>query len=184
MRAYAQEPAAIGLPGRYIVAVGRLEQQKRIDRLLEAFARSRLRKTHQLLILGEGSLRQPLELQVQALGLTGQVLMPGNVANPHPDVLQADFLVLASDHEGFPMVLIEALALGKPVISTDCATGPNEIIRHEHNGLLVVLDAVALAAAMDRLSLDRQLHAHMAAHAAESVAHLSIERIAERWLEL
>ena len=183
--AYAQEKPAVGLQEPYIIAVGRLEQQKRIDRLLQAYARSKVQASHKLLILGEGSLRQTLLTQVRELGLDGRVIMPGNVPNPHPDVMHADFLVLASDHEGFPMVLIEALALGKPVVSTDCATGPNEIIRHEHNGLLVPVDDVpALASAMNRLLEDRQLHAKMAGNAQASIAHLAIERIADRWMEL
>jgi len=182
LQAYAQQPAAVGLSDPYIIAVGRLEQQKRIERLLAAYARTTLRHTVKLLILGEGRLRPLLEQQVRDLGLEGQVLMPGNVANPHPDVRGAEFLVLSSDHEGFPMVLIEALALGKTAVSTDCATGPNEIIQHGQNGLLVPVDDVAaLAAAMDRLHADTDLRTRLAAAAPASVAHLAVGQIAAAW---
>ncbi len=182
---FSTRRAAVGLEGKYIIAVGRLETQKRVDRLLAAYAHTRLKDEAKLLVLGEGSLRPALEAQVKQLGLQGRVLMPGNVANPHPDVLKAEFLVLSSDHEGFPMVLIEALALGRAVIATDCATGPNEIIEHEQNGLLVPVDDIpALAAAMDRLYADEVLQARLARNAIASVAHLSIERIAANWLEL
>jgi glycosyltransferase involved in cell wall biosynthesis len=178
----AQQAPAIQVEGKYIVAVGRLEQQKRIDRLIQAYAETKLRHEAKLLILGEGSLRPQLEEQVAKLGLTEQVLMPGNVPNPHPNVAAAEFLALSSDHEGFPMVLIEALAIGKPVVSTDCATGPNEIIQEGQNGLLVpVENTLALRDALDELYFNKPLHQYLSANAANSVAHLSISAIAAEW---
>lgn len=179
---YAQQPAIIKVEGKYIIAVGRLEQQKRLDRLLQAYAESKLRHEAKLLILGEGSLRVQLEQKIQTLGLVGQVLMPGNIENPHPNIAGAKFLVLSSDHEGFPMVLIEALAIGKPVISTDCATGPSEIIQHGQNGLLVpVENTLALRDALDELYFNKPLHQYLSINAASSVAHLSIDTIAASW---
>lgn len=179
---YAQQPTAIEIEGRYIIAVGRLEQQKRLDRLIQAYAESQLRHEAKLLILGEGSLRPQLEQQIQSLGLSDRVLMPGNIENPHPNVAGADFLALASDHEGFPMVLIEALAIGKPVISTDCATGPNEIIQHGQNGLLVpVENTLALRDALDELYFNKPLRQYLSSNAISSVAHLSINTIAANW---
>lgn len=182
LAAYSKQKLAIKLEGKYIIAVGRLELQKRIDRLLSAYAETKLRHEAKLLILGEGSLRPQLEQQIKALGLVDQVLMPGNIENPHPNIAEAEFLVLSSDHEGFPMVLIEALAIGKPVVSTDCATGPNEIIQHGQNGLLVpVENTLALRDALDELYFNKPLHQYLSHNAAASVAHLSIAAIADQW---
>ncbi len=181
----AKETPAVELKGEYIIAVARLEKQKRLDRLLDAYAQTKLKANLLLLILGEGSLRPVLEQKIQALQLTGRVLMPGNVANPYPNIKAARFLVLSSDHEGFPMVLIEALALGKPVISTDCATGPAEIIQSGVNGMLVPTDDVeALVTAMDELYENPQQYDQFCAQAKASVEHLAIKPIAEKWLAL
>lgn len=181
----AQEAPAVAMPGDYIIAVARLEAQKRLDRLLTAYAKSTLQHSLPLLILGEGSLRTQLQQQIDELGLRDKVLLPGNVANPFPNIKAARFLVLSSDHEGFPMVLIEALALGKPVISTDCATGPNEIIQPGVNGTLVpVEDVEALAAAMDELHSNTQQYQQFSQQAKPSVAHLAVAQVAAQWLEL
>lgn len=182
LKHYAQQATRVKIEGKYIIAVGRLEQQKRLDRLIQAYAESKLRYEAKLLILGEGSLRANLEQQVKNLGLTGQVILPGNIENPHSNIAQAEFLALSSDHEGFPMVLIEALAIGKPVVSTDCATGPNEIIQQGQNGLLVpVENTLALRDALDELYFNKALHQHLSVNAANSVAHLSINAIAAEW---
>lgn len=179
---FAKQPAIIKLEGKYIIAVGRLEQQKRLDRLIQAYADSKLKYEAKLLILGEGSLRTQLQEQIKKLGLFDRVIMPGNIENPHPNIAAAEFLALSSDHEGFPMVLIEALAIGKPVISTDCATGPNEIIQHGQNGLLVpVENTLALRDALDELYFNKALRQYLSINAVASVAHLSIDNIAANW---
>ncbi|MEZ5450678.1 MAG: glycosyltransferase [Thiolinea sp.] len=177
----AAAPAVV-INGDYLIAVARLEPQKRLDRLLEAHARTRLRQTAKLLILGEGQLRPQLTARIQELGLEDQVLMPGNVPNPFPNMQAARFMVLSSDHEGFPMVLIEMLALGRPAVATDCDTGPREIITPEVNGLLTPVDDVAaLATAMDRLYKDHSLYQRLCSEARASVAHLHPQHIAASW---
>ncbi len=111
--------------------------------------------------------------------------MPGFMRNPYPYIAKARCLVLSSLHEGFPVILIEALGLGRPVISTDCETGPREIIRDGENGLLVPTnDPQALAIALDRVCLDADLHQQFQQHAALSVEYLDIEKVAEQWLAL
>lgn len=183
-RLATKEPA-ISMDGEYIIAVARLEKQKRLDRLITAFAESDLKQTLKLLVLGEGSLRQALQQQIKALQLTDRVILAGNVANPFPNIRAARFLVLSSDHEGFPMVLIEALALGKPVISTDCETGPAEIINSGQNGFLVPLhDTAGLAKAMDVLNQNESLYQQFCTQASASVSHLSAGKISRQWLAL
>lgn len=173
------------LSQRYIIAIGRLEQVKRFDRLLEAYARSEVCDEVDLVILGQGSLYPVLQQQAAELGLSHKVIMPGYVDNPFPYMQQALFTVLSSDHEGFPMVLIESLCLGRPVIATNCPTGPDEIIRDGQNGLLVpVNDVGALAYAIYRLVVDKDFYQSLAANAVDSVRHLNIETIAQQWLAL
>ncbi|PID34177.1 MAG: hypothetical protein CR976_01655, partial [Thiotrichales bacterium] len=186
IRLAAAEPVEIPILSQcYMIAVGRLEQVKRFDRLLEAYARSGVCDEIDLVILGQGGLYESLQQKAAELGLSGHVIMPGYVSNPFPYIKQALFTVLSSDHEGFPMVLIESLCLGKPVISTNCPTGPGEIIEDGRNGLLVpVNDTWALAAAIYHLVTDKAMYQSLAANAAASVHHLRSEAIAGQWLAL
>jgi glycosyltransferase involved in cell wall biosynthesis len=112
--------------GKYILGVGRLTKQKRFDVLIKAFHRLNTRD-YKLVILGEGNQRKELEKLINDLELTDSVIMPGFVSNPYPWYKRATLFVLSSDSEGFGNVIVEALACGIPVISTDC--GPvNEIL--------------------------------------------------------
>lgn len=132
-----------------ILFAGRLEREKDISTLLKAFARVRAGRDCALLIIGEGELRARLEAERAELGLTGDVDMPGWLDNPYPAIRAADQVVLSSFWDALPTVLIEALALGTPPVSTDCGAGPREIL---HNGRLGPLppprDPRALAEAM------------------------------------
>lgn len=133
----------------YIVALGRLTVQKDHATLLEAYAVSAVRATHSLVIIGEGPERQALESRMETLGLVGEARLAGALANPYPLVKGASLMVLSSRWEGYPNVLLEALAVGTPVVSTDCPAGPSELLGGGRYGRLVpVGDAVALAQAM------------------------------------
>ena len=108
--------------------------------------------THELklIILGEGKLRSSLESLISELGLEDSISLVGFTNNPYPWYLTADLYVLSSDWEGLPTVLIEALECGLPFVSTDCPSGPSEILDNGHYGKLVpVGDPFALAAAME-----------------------------------
>jgi len=133
-----------------ILAVGRLATQKAFDQLIEAFAVLRRTRSARLLILGEGRIRRSLEAQVQALGLQDDVDLPGETSNVFAYMARADLFVLSSRWEGFPNVLVEALACGCPVVATDCPSGPSEILDGGRYGSLVPVDDVpALTAAME-----------------------------------
>jgi len=134
---------------RYILSVGRMVHQKDYPSLLRSFARIQGDTTHDLVILGEGPLRQNLEILIAEFGLKERVHMPGYLPNPFPVYREADLFVLASSFEGFGNVLVEAMALGVPVVATSCPGGPKEILAEGKYGKLVpVGDPEALARAM------------------------------------
>lgn len=134
-----------------ICAAGRLTRQKDFATLIDAVAQVNRHRECGLIILGEGKLRAQLERQVQERGLQDQVSMPGFVSNPYAWMARADLFVLSSRWEGSPNVLKEALALGIPVVSTDCPSGPREILAAGRYGALVPMgDATALAHAIEQ----------------------------------
>jgi glycosyltransferase involved in cell wall biosynthesis len=147
----ASEPAPDLAPSTdpMLLSVGRLTPQKDHITMLRALARVLPEKRCCLLILGEGEGRGQIEAEVRRLGLGDAVRLPGFIANPYPHFRRAAVFVLSSRWEGLPTVLIEALMLGVPVISTDCNSGPREILRDgEHGTLVPVGDADALASAI------------------------------------
>lgn len=163
-----------------LLAVGRLEPQKDFATLLDAYAQLRtLGHAQRLLILGEGKLRPALEAQITRLGLAQHVSMPGFVVNPYPYMARARLLVMSSAWEGLGNVLVEALALGTPVVSTDCPDGPAEILEDGRHGRLVpVGDADALAVAI-AATLTAPLPAE---HLRAAADRFRLERIAGEYL--
>ena len=148
--AKAKEPVAHPwfAPGELpvILGVGRLEEQKDFPTLIQAFAMVREKRPVRLIILGEGSQRSQLNALVHQLNLENDVIMPGFVKNPYAYMAQAAVFVLSSAWEGFGNVLAEALALGTPVVSTNCKSGPAEILDNGKYGELVsVGDRKAMA---------------------------------------
>ena len=171
---------------KLLIATGRLHPQKRFDRLLNAFApiSSRYPDWH-LAILGEGDLHRDLKAQVIRLDLSKQVHLPGFVGNVADWYRAADALAMTSDYEGFPMVLLEAMAHGCPVISVDCDTGPRDIIRNNENGLLVPQDDInALVDGLDRMLSDNALRARLASKAVEVLETYSPARVNAAWQDL
>ncbi len=138
--------AALALPGRYVLGVGRLAPQKRWDRLIAAM--SQVREPLPLVILGEGELREELAAQAAALGVT--LLLPGHAADPLGAMAGAVMLALTSDFEGVPGVLQEALSVGTPVVTTESTPAVREIVTSCTLGTIVGRDdAAALVAALD-----------------------------------
>jgi glycosyltransferase involved in cell wall biosynthesis len=132
-----------------LLAVGKLKLQKDYPTLLRAFARVRARRPARLLILGEGEQRRPLERLARELGVAQDVALPGFAENPWAWMARASLLALSSAWEGFSNVVAEALACGCPVVSTDCPSGPAEVLDHGAYGMLVpVGDDRALAEAL------------------------------------
>jgi glycosyltransferase involved in cell wall biosynthesis len=166
-----------GVP--YIVSVARLDELQKDHRtLLRAYAQ--LVDTHavpeHLVLVGDGAYRDELASLAETLGVGARVHFAGQLHNPHPVMADASIVVLSSKNEGMPMVLIEALALGKAIVSTDCPTGPRDILDHGRAGMLVpVGDVTALADAMARLLTDDALRTEVAGHALARAAHFGID---------
>ena len=175
---------SMDLPSKYILYSGRLEDQsKNIKLLLNAYQLSKLPE-HQipLVLLGSGPDEVELKQFAQELGLIDNLVWIPFVDNPFPIIKAALWVCLTSRHEGFPRALIEALSLGTPVVSVDCESGPSEIVHQEINGILVKnYDPQAFAEGMNRLIFDQVLYQCCKSNAKTSVAHLSINRVAEQW---
>jgi len=120
-----------------ILGVGRLTKPKDFPTLIRAFALVRKERPARLMILGEGEERPNLEALVRELGLEEDVALPGFVENPYKYMKRAAVFVLSSRWEGFGNVLVEAMALGTPVVATDCPSGPAEILEGGKWGRLV-----------------------------------------------
>ncbi|MEA3275469.1 MAG: glycosyltransferase [Pseudomonadota bacterium] len=140
-----------------ILGAGRFQRQKDFPTLIRSFARIREQRPSRLVILGEGGGREGLQRLIAELDLGEDVDLPGFQRNPFPFVARAALFVLSSAWEGSPNVLTEAMALGTPVVSTDCPSGPRELLDGGRFGPLVpVGDVEALARAMAE-TLDRRL---------------------------
>jgi glycosyltransferase involved in cell wall biosynthesis len=138
---------AKGIP--VIVAAGRFVEQKDFATLIGAFALVARQRDARLVLLGDGPMRASLTKLADTCGVADRIDMPGFCQNPIPYLKRAALVVLSSRHEGFGMVLAEALACGTPVVSTDCPNGPAEILDHGRYGKLTpVGDSAALAQAI------------------------------------
>ncbi len=167
---------------KVILGTGRFTGQKDFETLIRAFRAVLNRVECRLIIIGEGPDRGKLERLVKDLRLTEQIDLPGYMKNPYSFMKNADLYVLSSRYEGLAMTLVEAMALGTPVVSTDCPCGPAEVLSAGAYGTLVpVGDYNALAEAMvDSLTRPRDTSA--AARWAKET--FSVETAAEKYLSL
>jgi glycosyltransferase involved in cell wall biosynthesis len=164
-----------------ILAVGELCARKDFVTLISAFAKMHHRRPSRLVILGEGRQQKHLLDLARKLGIGSEVSLPGFVTNPFAYMRKAALFALSSRCEGAPVVLMEALAVGAPVISTDCPSGPREILQGGRLGPLVpVGDVDAMAKALVSV-LDKPLQAEMLRAAAE---RYSVESSADRYLSV
>ncbi|OIQ17369.1 glycosyltransferase [Lacinutrix sp. MedPE-SW] len=168
----------------YILFFGRLnEHHKNLKFLLRTYKASILiEKGYKLVLLGNGNDTDTLKEYAQNLDLQKHVVFIPYVENPLPYVKQAKFTVLTSNFEGFPMVLLESLALKTPVIAVDCNSGPREIIEHKFNGLLIETNnETAFENAMNSFILDDTLYQNCKQNSVNSVKQFSISEIAKQW---
>ncbi|WP_281635966.1 glycosyltransferase [Flavobacterium marginilacus] len=176
----------IAVDFEYIIAVGQYENAiKQFDKLIQSYANSVLpQKEIHLIILGNGN-REELEKTAKNNTVYEYVHLFGFQDNPYKYLKKAHFLVLSSLNEGFPNVILEALACEIPVVAFDCETGPSEMIIHEKNGILVEnQNFEKLSEAMNLLIEDKDLYLFCKKNALESIQHFSLDKIGKQWLDL
>ena len=180
-QAAASRPAP-PLPHPFVLGVGRLVHQKGFERLLEAFGRIRPPGVH-LVILGDGPERASLVERAEELEIEEYFHLPGRVSDVETWYRHAECFVLSSRYEGWPNVLMEAIANGCPAVSFDCNYGASEILEGSAYGLLVHEgDIEALAAAMGRVLSDEALRRDLSARGMERARMFDVKEIAARWL--
>jgi glycosyltransferase involved in cell wall biosynthesis len=163
-----------------ILGAGRLTAQKDFRSLVRAFAAVRATRPVRLMILGEGEERPALEALARELGVSDDVSLPGFRPDAIACMASAALFVLSSAWEGLPTVLIEALAVGTPVVSTDCPSGPREILQDGRLGALVpVGNVAALSRAMSE-ALDRA----PSAVPAEALSPFTLDAAVDHYLRL
>ncbi|MCK4425305.1 MAG: glycosyltransferase [Deltaproteobacteria bacterium] len=181
-----KEPS-VELPGNYLLHVGRLKvTQKAHDTLLNAF--KKLHSGHpnlKLVLVGDGPDKKQIQAVVNDLDLDESVILAGWQKNVYAFMARAKALVLCSRYEGWPNVLVEAMACGCPVIATDCQTGPREILGNNKYGLLVpVDDPEALAHSVDVLLTDESRRAYFQERARRRAQDFDLEQIGSKYVRL
>jgi glycosyltransferase involved in cell wall biosynthesis len=166
-----------------VLAAGRLRRQKGFDLLIRAFGRvAEAHPDWRLRICGRGRLREDLQRLVEEEGLSDVVTLANRSKELGREMERASLFVLSSRFEGFPLILLEAMSKGLPVVSFDCPTGPGEVIENRRNGILVPDgDVGALAAGMCELIEDAALRPRLAAAAVETASNYSIDAIGAQW---
>ena len=171
-----------------VIAVGRLDYQKSFDRLIEAWnivQQSPESKGWRLDIFGQGEWKEMLQGLIDKYNLQGSTRINAPTTNIGEEYSRSAMLVMSSHYEGFPMVMVEAMAHALPVVSFDYKCGPRDIIDHGTNGLIVPDgDIPALAAALLRLMTDDKLRKTMSENAKNIVNRYSEENIMTKWGEL
>lgn len=183
VRAASSEEKNQAMVSPALIAVGRLHKQKKYDLLLRAFSKAvPTRGDWTLYIAGEGEMKPSLEKLISELKIEEQVVFLGHIADIDLAFNSADIFVLASSFEGFPCALSEAMAHGLPCLSTDCPSGPSELISHGENGILVPnFDEDALSDWMMTLMNDRELRERLGHNAREVVSTYSMEVVMKKW---
>ena len=168
----------------YHLFYGRLDDDiKDISFLIEAFSLSGIwKKKYHLVILGDGKDLQKLQNLAAAKEGGGQIVFLSFMEKPFSVIANARSVCLTSKHEGFPMVLVESLALGTPVVAVRIPSGPSEIIEHGKNGLLVSQRNLPLfAEALQKMTFDEKFYSEVKRQTKSSVERFSMQRISEIW---
>jgi glycosyltransferase involved in cell wall biosynthesis len=179
-------PPQADLGAKRILAAGRLTPQKGFDFLIAAFAPvARAHPDWELKICGAGQSRSRLEARIVDAGMQRQILLPGPTDDVSGEMAQASIYVLSSRFEGFPLVLIEAMAKGMAVVAFDCPTGPRDIVRDHENGLLIPhKDVEALSAGILEMIEDEELRRRCGEAAVDAARDYTMAAIGPRWEEM
>lgn len=183
-----QEKTELNINYKYFISVGRLDKQKNYEMLIQAFsmAKKETNCLEKLLILGDGPDKERLQNIIDGLHMTSNILLVGRKNNVFDYLKNAEAFVMSSNYEGLPNALIEAMAMGLPVISTDFFTGAAAELIDEHNGYLVpVGDTKKMTEAIKQmLNCSCSTRERMGKTSNKKVAEMSIEKISREWTEL
>ncbi len=171
------------LTGKRCVAVGRLEAQKNFKDLIKAWKTVDGRHPDWTLsIFGKGSQENELRNLIKDSGLAGKVILEGGTSDIRKELLDSSCLVMSSRYEGFPMVLLEALTTGLPIVSYDCPKGPSEIVTIGANGYLAkVGDTGTLAQGICSVIANEDLRKRFGAESKRRSENFTLEKTMERW---
>lgn len=174
------------LENKTIIAAGRLSSEKGFDTLINSFDLIKYKYPDwKLKIYGKGKYKGQLQNLIKEKHLYNQVLLMGPTNQITEKFLESSIFVLSSKYEGFGMVIVEAMQCGLPVVSFDCPRGPREIIKHEHDGILVENQNIEeLAKALSKLIDNYEERQRLGANAYESVKRYSIDTIGQEWIKL
>lgn len=176
-----------GIREKKIVAVGRLEKEKNYFLLCDAFEKfSEEQKEYTLHIYGKGSLLQELQSYVKKLKLEDKIIFEGFQKNVLEYIKDAGMYVLSSDYEGISNAMLEAMAIGIPVIATDCPIGgARMLLENEKNGILVPMkNSEAMSNAMKKVANDEEFAKNLSLEASKVREIYSIQNICDKWLQV
>lgn len=169
---------------KYILSYGRLDDAiKDFSFLIETFSQSKVwERDFHLVILGDGKDKKMLQKLAISKECAKQIIFLPFTKKPFEIIKNSHCVTLTSKYEGFPMVLVESLSLGTPVVSLDIVSGPSEIVRHQKNGLLIAQRSLPLfAEALQRICFDEVFYKTLKANARPSVERFSKQNIGKKW---
>ena len=166
--------------------MGSLSEQKGFDTLIKSFQKSYQKNNSlRLRIIGEGHLRKNLENLLIKLNLENVVELPGLCPNPPDEFNRSDIFILSSRFEGSPNALLEAMTFGLPCISTDCPSGPSEIIRNDKNGILIPVDDIdTLSEKIDYLAANKEVRDNLKIESRKIKNLFDVNKISKEWVSL
>ena len=169
-----------------IISVGRLEYQKGYDILINVWNIISKKYPNWILeIYGEGIERESLQNKINKLGLEKSFILKGTVKNIQDKYLESSIYIMSSRFEGMPMVLLESMAYGLPVVSFDCPCGPKDIIKDNEDGFLVKFGNIEqMAEKIEKLILDEEKRKFFGKNARKNIQRYSQDKIMNQWKEL